>query len=143
MRWVAPFRVKDLLERCLDYKNQKWPPDDNGVYVVSLKAWEDIPDKKCIPLYVGSTTGVSPRFRTRVGDLIADIFGFYSDDEIGHHSGGISIHKHCKRNRIIPLDLFIGWAEKCSCVRCSEIEIYKRLKPILNKKSPPACVRHH
>ena len=86
MRWNSPFRVRDLLENCLDYRKQKWPPEDNGIYLVSLNEWKNNPSKSCNPLYVGSTTGKSARFRTRVGDLIADIFGFYSDEEICHNS---------------------------------------------------------
>lgn len=142
MRWITPFRVRDLLENCLDYRNQKWPPEDNGIYLVSLNAWKNNPSKSCHPLYVGSTTGKSARFRTRVGDLIADIFGFYSDEEIGHHSGGINIHKYCKRKKILPLDLYIGWAEKCDCVRCAETKTYEQVKPKLNRKSPPVCGIH-
>src|SRR4051794_19543171 len=35
----------------------------------------------------GGTTGKSERFRTRVGDLLADLFGFYTTTT-GHHSVG-------------------------------------------------------
>jgi hypothetical protein len=140
MKWVGPFKLRDLLENCINYKHP-WPPEHNGVYVISRRTWVGKPSKDSMPLYVGSTTGQSKRFCTRVGDLIADMLGFYGD-YTGHHSGGESLHEFCRKNRINPLDLFLGWAEKCSCLRCAETIVFKRLSPKLNKKSPPICIEH-
>src|SRR5207302_830702 len=50
-------------------------------------------------LYVGGNTGDSDRFITRVGDLIADMLGFWGE-QTGHHSGGIRLWEYCHKNRI-------------------------------------------
>jgi len=149
MRWKGPFRLGDLLDKCLeeDYK----PPESGGVYLVSKSTWHSQPTKGCHPIYVGGNTGRSVRFRTRIGDLIADIFGFFSD-ETGHHSGGITIYKYLKskkvqsrnsgRSWIHPKQLWIGWLEDCGCVRCEENRVYDELKPELNQKRPNKCKKH-
>jgi hypothetical protein len=38
---------------------------------------------------VGGNTGGAARFCTRIGDLVADMHGFFGN-ETGHHSGGIT-----------------------------------------------------
>src|SRR5438874_851506 len=73
--WVGPFTVEQLLRGCIDDAFPK-PPLSHSVYVVSLDSWKNIPSRDSRPLYLGSNTGTSERFRTRVGDLMADLFGF-------------------------------------------------------------------
>ena len=135
MKWIGPFKIDSLLDNCLD-EWHPWPPEANAVYLVSQKAWKTRPTGDCIPLYVGSNTGRSPRFRTRVGDLIADMFGFFA-----HSSGGQSLYNHCKQERINPKQLYIGWAG-CSCMRCAENLLYDYLEPKLNKVRPSRCLDH-
>jgi hypothetical protein len=142
MKWVGPFSIGELLRNCLDYDNQPWPPDKKGVYVISEKSWEFKPNKACAPLYVGGNTGKSARFRMRIGDLISDLYGFYRDDDIGHHSGGISLHEYCMKRGLHPDRLYIGWANEFKCYRCAEIQVYRELKPKLNKSVPAACKFH-
>jgi len=132
--------IKKLLDQSTDDGYSK-PPEAGGVYVVSRKNWDDFPDSKCIPLYVGSNTGKSPRFRTRVGDLLADTFGFFGKST-GHSSGGRSLHYWCIENQVNPMNLYLGWAENCECQRCSEIKWYQELNPSLNKVKPPWCKIH-
>lgn len=101
-------------------------------------------------LYIGSNTGSSSRFVTRVGDLIADMHGFWGGGT-GHHSGGQTLWKWCNHNRVHPGDLWLAWA-KSSCVRCDERRRYHEFpratkddfstKGLLNKKSPPRCSQH-
>ena len=112
MEWKEPFRISELIDNCL---NDTFPkiPEENGVYLISKNSWEKEPQKNCTPLYVGSNTGQSKRFRTRVGDLIADMFGFFGT-ETGHHSGGQTLHYWCRKNRLNPTKLYIGWLENCS-----------------------------
>lgn len=88
MRWVGPVTIDTLLENGVKGL-QPWPPGADGVYLVSKKGWVRRPDRVCNPLYVGSNTGKSMRFRTRIGDLVADIFGFFVEGETGHHSGAL------------------------------------------------------
>ena len=140
MNWLGPYRLRDLLENSMNDKHP-WPPDHNGVYVISQKEWKDFPTTDCLPLYAGGTTGKSKRFCTRVGDLIADMLGFFGEDT-GHHSGGQHLYDYCEKNEINPLDLFLGWAEHCSCFRCAEASIIKNLAPQLNRKSPARCPKH-
>jgi hypothetical protein len=126
------------------------PPVADSAYLVSRKPWNTVPDRSCEALYVGGNTGIPDRFRTRVGDLIADMFGFYSgsasvdagNSTTGHHSGGQSLNKHCKAEKLNPKALYIGWLERCECKRCAEITLYEQLRPKLNKKRPSECTRH-
>jgi hypothetical protein len=135
-RWVGPFRLRDLLEHCMDDR-QPWPPEANGVYVVSERRWRGVPTKRAGILYAGGNTGNSPRFLTRVGDLIADMLGFW-----WHHSGGQSLYKHCKEKGIHPLDLYLGWVEGIRCPRCAEAEVYRALAPLRSEKVPARCQVH-
>ena len=134
--WVGPFQVRDLLERCT-LPSQAWPPEDRGVYLVSRGRWKVTPTQKCDPLYVGGITGRSARFCTRVGDLIADLLGFYGAST-GHSSGGQSLHRWCTDNGVNPLDLFLGWYHlpDMSC-REEENRWFDLLAPKVNKIRPP------
>ena len=140
MKWIGPYTIDELLGSFLKSSHPR-PPESDGVYLVSMKTWNRYPTKECIPLYVGSNTGQSKRFRTRIGDLIADIFGFFGD-ETGHHSGGQTIHKYCKQKSLNPNELYVGWIEGCNCVRCAENKLYKELEPCLNKSRPTRCNKH-
>lgn len=140
MSWEGPFQIRDLLENSIN-EEHPWPPASGGIYLVSLNAWELEPTRECEPLYVGGNTGKSDRFCTRIGDLVADIFGFF-DGGTGHHSGGQSLWKYCRKNGVKPLDLFLGWGVEVSCPRCAEIEAYETLSPELNKKRPSRCPDH-
>lgn len=149
--WTGPFQIKSLLANCLNDKHP-WPPAGNAVYLISRKPWKGTPNRSCGPLYVGGNTGKSERFRTRIGDLLADMHKFFSD-ETGHHSGGQTLHNWCKGNNVHPSDLFIAWAvRKPWCGRCAEIELFqffidrweeRHKVGLLNKKRPPWCKRHN
>ena len=144
--WYGPFKVNYLLKNCFDEKCR--PPLGNGVYLVSKKRWQEQPTRKCQPLYVGSNTGSGERFRTRIGDLIADMFGFFTP-KTGHHqghrpghsSGGQSLYKDCRKENVNPGKLYIGWLHPCGCALCEEARLYHELKPLLNKRVP-RCPRH-
>ena len=132
--WVGPFTVRELLEGVVD-GTVEYPPESNGVYLVTEHCWSGEPDKNSGPLYVGSNTGKRRRFRTRVGELIAHVLGFYCD-ETGHHSGGQRLHEYCVDNEINPLDLYIGWFEDVENYRAAEVQFVDELKPLLNKRRP-------
>jgi len=136
IHWVGPFRLRDLLEHCMD-ESQPWPPESNGVYVVSERPWSSAPTKEAGILYAGGNTSESPLFLTRVGSLIADMLGFW-----WHHSGGQSLYKYCTEKGLHPLDLYLGWVEGIPCSRCAEAEVYRTLKPLLSKRVPPRCSTH-
>jgi hypothetical protein len=119
-RWVGPFRLRDYLENCMS-EDQQWPPESNGVYVVSIRGWRGTPKKRAGVLYVGGNTSKSPLFLTRVGSLIADMLGFW-----WHHSGGQSLWKHCRDHGLHPLDLYLGWVEGFACPRCAERQVLRR-----------------
>ena len=140
MAWHGPYQIRRLLEKCLD-DGQDWPGDRGGVYVITHRRWRDKPNHESGVLYVGGNTGKSQRFCTRIGDLIADVFGFYGA-ETGHHSGGQSIWKWCRRNHLNPLSLYIGWLTHARCNRCAEAIAYEALRPKLNKKKPAQCKEH-
>jgi hypothetical protein len=140
-QWIGPFQIRKLFESCLDGVTVPKPPDIGSAYVVTKNGWQSNPTKESIPLYVGGNTGNSARFRTRVGDLLADAFGFYTS-ETGHHSGGQSIHNWCLKNEVNPLDLHIAWIEGTKCHRCLEDRLYQGLKPRLNLVVPRKCKKH-
>lgn len=141
MNWKGPVTISELLDRCLDSSFPKLP-ESNGVYLISRKTWDKQPTQDCIPLYVGSNTGKSNRFRTRVGDMIADMFGFFGM-ATGHHSGGQKLYKYCMEQQLNPKELHLGWVEECSCVRCAENAAYDQFRPtLINKNRPTRCTEH-
>lgn len=139
-KWVGPFSIEELLANSVIGK-LPLPPESGSAYLVSENSWSGSPNSACNPLYVGGTTGISNRFRTRVGDLIADMYGFYGGGT-GHHSGGQSLNGWCKKNSKSPSSLFIAWVAQCSCHRCLEVELVGDLCPHLNKKMPARCKDH-
>ena len=140
MPWIGPFRIDALLSRCTD-EAQEWPPEDRGVYVVTRNAWVGAPTSDDEVLYVGGTLGTSPRFCTRVGDLIADLHGFYGS-ATGHHSGGQKLHDWCAASGVRPGTLYLGWRNYVHCARCSEAREITRLAPALNRNKAPRCHAH-
>ncbi|MCB2185670.1 MAG: hypothetical protein KQJ78_04590 [Deltaproteobacteria bacterium] len=142
MPWLGPYKIRTLLENCL-LDNQEWPRETKGVYLVSQNGWRDEPKLTSVVLYVGSNTGNSDRFRTRIGDLIADMFGFYGR-QTGHHSGGANLWYFCYENSINPLDLYLGWKNYVHCALCEENKLYDQFqsKHLLNKKRPSECKGH-
>jgi len=137
--WTGPFTIEDVLRDAI-LRQLPQLPEKDGVYVVSESAWSGQPTADTRILYVGSNTGKSARFRTRVGDMIADLFGFYGE-ETGHHSGGQSLHQYCLTNRVHPLSLWLGWLSDVPDTRECECHLYDTLKPLLNKKRPPESRR--
>jgi hypothetical protein len=137
MEWIGPFTINHLLD---DFSIR--PPEDKGIYVISKESWSQQPTPDCQPLYIGSNTGASKRFRTRIGDLIADMFGFFVLDTHGHHSGGKSLYGFCEKNNLNPKNLYIAWIANCNCVRCAENEVFDRLRPRFNKRRPNKCKKH-
>jgi hypothetical protein len=154
MKWIGPYTIDDLLDLCLT-KPDRRPAEANGVYLISERKWEGQPTRDCIPLYVGGNTSTSTRLRIRVGDLIADMFGFFRTRKDhtatkmghrakrGHHSGGQTLYEHCRGNALNPKKLYVAWVEECGCARCAENQLYGELTPLLNKNRPPQCNEHH
>jgi hypothetical protein len=158
VRWRPPIQVRALLEAC-ELDDGARPPVGPSVYLVTAEpwgplgqgdVWEEI--KKARPLYVGSNTKNELRFRTRLGDFIADLFGFYAlqrEDQLpragtGHHPGAREVRKWCRKNGVRPFELCISWYEpNCDCCACGEYEAWDRLRPRCNGRSPTRCRRAH
>ncbi len=140
IRWVGPFSISELLNHSTD-GSIPLPPESDSAYLITRKSWRDSPSHSCGPLYVGGNTGQSARFRTRIGDLLADMFGFFGE-ETGHHSGGQSLNRWCREKGISPMDLHIAWAKHTRCHRCLEINLVRELSPELNKHAPARCRIH-
>lgn len=140
-KWTGPIRVERLLKNVTD-RTVPLPPDANGVYLVSRRKWTGEPCVDSGVLYVGSTTGKSNRFRTRVGDLLADLLGFYSEGGLtGHHSGGVALNKYCGKTRLDPQGLWIGWLEACCCPRCMENAVYDLFVQSITEWRPKKSIR--
>jgi hypothetical protein len=138
-RWIGPFKIQKILEDA-PLPNAVRPPERGSAYLVTQRVWESNPKASGV-LYVGGITGKSDRFRTRIGDLLADAFGFYGKTT-GHSSGGQSLHKWCLENSVRPLDLYLSWVEETQCHRCLEVSLYESLKPELNRVPPTRCRVH-
>jgi len=140
-KWVGPFQIRRLLELCLDDAAIPRPPESGSAYLVTRNEWRSNPTTESVPLYVGGNTGNGPRFRTRIGDLLADAFGFYGS-KTGHSSGGQHVHQWCREHHVNPLDLYIAWIEGTECHRCLEGRLFRGLKPKLNRSTPSRCKSH-
>ncbi|SHO23521.1 CarD-like transcriptional regulator [Moritella viscosa] len=75
--WSSVQQIRTVIDRIAGTELE-WPPENDGVYIVTFNHWENQPtskakQSKAKPLYFGGTTGNGNRFCTRVGDLIADI----------------------------------------------------------------------
>ena len=151
LSWTGPFTIREYLDNAISKDKiweERWPPDRAGVYLVSQDGWHGSPTLDIGPLYVGATTSQSARFRTRIGDLIADLFGFFDDNDKGHHSGAIKLWYWCNEKRIEPFDLYLAWAH-ADCIRCAELALFHRFPKrktdgigLLNMKRPPRCLEH-
>jgi hypothetical protein len=106
--WNPPKQLRWWFENCMK-PGVRWP-GHKGVYVVTGKSWVAAPSERSDIWYVGTVKNDSGRLCTRVGDLIADMLGFFSDKN-GHHSGGQSIFYLCDKLGIHPGDLWIGWKQ--------------------------------
>src|SRR5262249_40062412 len=138
--WVGPFRLRGLLEHCMD-ERQPWPPESNGVYVVSERSWSGVPTKAAGILYAGGNTSQSPLFVIRVGLLISGMVRLYPGG-LRRYSGGRWLYGYCTEKGFPPLDLFLGWVEGIPCSRCAEAEVHRALEPSLCKKVPARCTNH-
>jgi hypothetical protein len=139
-RWIGPLTIESLLRRCVD-ADQPWPGDDGTIYVVTRDAWEREPARRATALYVGSTTGRSPRFVTRVGDLVADLFRFYGE-HTGHHADGQRLHAWCREHGVHPFDLHLGWLVGGTCRWCEQARWCQRLCPEIEHATRPTCALH-
>lgn len=150
--WRGPFRIQTYLDNSISNDpvwQERWPRERDAVYIVSEHEWQQHTDPAAHILYVGGTTGSSSRFVTRIGDLLADLFGFYGV-ETGHHSGGQTLWKWCNHRRVPPATLWLAWGTS-TCARCAESFLYRTLpkaarddfdeQGLRNKIEPPVCPR--
>lgn len=155
LSWTGPFQVKAYMTAAIDRTavwEKRWPPPGDGVYLISRYRWFRRPTVAAEPLYVGGNTGRKPRFCTRVGDLVADLFGFFAPT--GHHSGGQTLWHWCNANRVHPGNLWLAWTTAGTpwCASCAEIHVFEtfpkapkgdmRSSGLRNKRRPPRCRIH-
>lgn len=147
-RWTGPFQIRDYLNNTISRRRlwqERWPPEGKAIYLVSDRSWRGTPKGA---LYVGGCTGQRDRFVARVGDLIADLFGFFGEKQ-GHHSGARRLWKWCDVRRIHPMELWLAWSQP-PCPACAERELfaslpraekenYKKSDGLLNRWTPPVC----
>lgn len=145
MPWVGPHKLRDLVDRPggLD---PAIVPENPGVYVFSLDAWQHDPANL---LYLGS----SHNLFQRTCDSIPSALGFCSNT-VGASQGGWLVSGYCQRNRENPLDLYFGWVvlPKGICPVLCEQKLharhYQRLSPLLlngprvNACGTKTCSKH-
>jgi hypothetical protein len=146
LEWRGPITIDHLIENSVSRRsNRLFPPESDAIYVVTERWWTRHPTTRSGPLYVGGNSHNSDRFRTRVGDLIADMLGLYGE-ETGHHSGGRKIHQWCMSHDVHPRDLWLGWATaRPWCSRCAERFVTAEIVEfdlLLNERTPPDCSEH-
>lgn len=83
----------------------------------------------------------APRFRTRIGELVGAMFGFYNWETTAHPAGA-EIYEYCLKESINPKQLWMSWVENCACLRCAERFMYRIYEPKCNLVSPPYCRQH-
>ena len=140
-KWIGSFQLREMLESLAPSRTAPAPPESGSAYLITRRPWRTNPTADCTPLYVGGNTGKSARFRTRIGDLVADMLGLFTE-ETGHHSGGQHLYAWCRTNQVNPLDLHIAWIEGADCHRCLENRLFGELNPILNRRVPSKCKVH-
>jgi hypothetical protein len=151
VRWSKPIQIKKLILECVELAGDDptvWPPETASVYIVTHKEWhgeDQQPTTANKPAYVGSNSKNPKLFRRRVGDLIADLFGFCGE-KLGHHAGAMRMHRHFRQLKIPPHDLYIAWAVKLDCTKCLErglIQTFKKEEndptKFFNKSVPSIC----
>lgn len=143
MGWEGAYRIRDFLDDSVRRPEIR-PRDCPGVYVLSQRRWREAPDEKCGLLYVGQ----SPYLRFRIGEFFTDLLGFTSDDfgdgEAYKHRGGHAVwHRHCLREHISPLTLWLGWFAKPLCLNCAEADLGQMIRLIEPCRAPGLkCERH-
>jgi hypothetical protein len=140
-KWIGPFQVRKMLEHCLDDSVVPKALESGSAYLVTRKDWRTAPTHESIPLYVGGNTGEAPRFRTRVGDLLADAFGFFTSKngtQFGRHATPPLVSRK-QRESARPLHSVDRWQWMPSMLGK---RLYTGLKPALNRVSPSRCKTH-
>jgi hypothetical protein len=97
----GPFQIQTYLDNAISCELvwlDRSPRERDAVYLVSEREWQAQPDETAHILYVGGNTGTSSGFATRIGDLIAELLGFYGEPT-GHHSGGQILWGWCDHQR--------------------------------------------
>src|SRR2546423_1433207 len=112
-KWHGSVQVSDWLRR-IHEEDRGRPPQELGVYVVSVNKWTRRPTCGCHPLYVGGQISARGSLRRRMGQWICDSFGLFIEDECGeamqgYHCGAQSLFLWCTREKKSLLDLYIGW----------------------------------
>ena len=68
------------------------------------------------------------------------MFGFFTKD-FGRHSGGQSLYLHCKKRKLHPFDLYLGWQKGIACPRCAEAKVCAKPEPRLGKEKSSGLQR--
>src|SRR5260370_21875095 len=140
--WVGSYRIGDYLSSVIQARDSR-PRDSAGIYVVSERAWDEMPCKSSEILYVGQARYL----RRRIGALICDLLGFtgdeYSDGEAYEHSGGHFLwHYYCIAHAVEPLSLYVGWCSPCRCLDCAEAKLRELMDPRWNLYPTRSCEHH-
>ena len=137
MPWYGPYQIAQLLTHTVG--EGAWLPPDNGTVYVVTRTDQRVQQINPLPnvLYVGGITAQN-RFRIRVGDLIADMLGFFSENLPTRHCAGPKVRCWCQLHGVNPSELYLWWKTE-GCPRCEEIIAFDELHPKLNKKRPNRC----
>ena len=141
MPWHAPHQIGRLLCNTTN-EGVEFPPNNGTVYVLT-RTRRFAQQEHGLPnvLYVGGRRAEN-RFRIRIGDLIADMLGFFYEHRPTRHCAGREVRDWCRSHGIDPSRLYLWW-KTGGCPRCGEITAFDDLHPKLNNRRPPRCDQHH
>jgi hypothetical protein len=141
--WIGPFRILDYL--CHLVQDQKSrPPDSPGLYLLSQRRWQHLPDGEAGALYVGQ----AKYLRYRVGQFLSDLLGFTGDDpaeeEAYQHRGGHQLwHRYCVAREIEPANLYLAWRTLAECLNCAEAKLSELLPREWRLSTLRTCSQHN
>ena len=141
-RGTRAYRIGLYLDNVIRDRDSR-PPESAGVYVISERLWNEMPNKSSGIIYVGQARYL----RSRIGALFCDLLGFtgdeYSDGEAYEHSGGHFLwHYYCVAHAVEPSSLYVGWCSPCKCLDCAEAKL-RDLMDIRWNLYPTRSCEHH
>ena len=141
-RGTRAYRIGLYLDNVTRDRDSR-PPESAGVYVISERPWNEMPNKSSGIIYVGQARYL----RSRIGALLCDLLGFtgdeYSDGEAYEHGGGHFLwHHYCIAHAVEPSNLYVGWCSPCRCLDCAEAKL-RDLMDIRWNWYPTRSCEHH
>lgn len=141
--WIGPFKIRDYIWHVARDRESR-PPDFPGLYLLSQRRWQHLPDGEAGVLYVGQ----AKYLRYRLGQFLSDLLGFTGDDpstgEAYQHRGGHQLwHRHCVAREREPANLYLAWCILAECLDCAEAKVLELLPREWRPSTLRTCSQHN